>query len=268
MEIGPRSKFWRASKASYATNYSIARSATPTSRLRSSSNAGVTGDNRDDESYPASRWMVDRPRHIRRVLDYMLGSWSGHERIDAARIGMFGFSAGGYTALVAIGGVPDLKAIAQHCAEDQGGFACIFGVADGAGKPGAATRSAPIWIHEPRIRAAVVAAPGSGFAFEGQALAHVTIPVQLWAASNDQNVPFISSTAIILRALPRPPEFHEVEGAGHFAFLPPCDPKLKAALPEVWATTCIDAPGFDRAVFHQRFNTEIVTFFDKSLATH
>jgi len=31
-----------------------------------------TGDNYRDESYPASRWMVDRPRHIRLVLDYLL----------------------------------------------------------------------------------------------------------------------------------------------------------------------------------------------------
>ncbi len=222
-----------------------------------------TGDNSDDESYPASKWMVDRPRHISRVLDYMLSSWTGHEQIDAARIGTFGFSAGGYTVLVAIGGVPDLKAIAQHCAEDHSESACTLGIADGA-----ATEPAPIWVHDPRIRAAVVVAPGLGFAFDGQALAHVTIPVQLWAASNDQNVPYISNTAIIRRALPRPPEFHEVEGAGHFAFLPSCNPGLEAALPAVWAITCVDAPGFDRATFHQQFNSDIVTFFDRSLATH
>src|SRR5262249_42396039 len=52
-----------------------------------------TGDNGEDESYPASRWMIDRPRHISRVLDFMLADWSGHERIDALRIGIFGFSA-------------------------------------------------------------------------------------------------------------------------------------------------------------------------------
>lgn len=66
-----------------------------------------TGDNSEDKSYPASRWSVDRPRHIGRVIDFMLDRWGGRSRIDAERIGVFGFSAGGFTALVAAGGVPN-----------------------------------------------------------------------------------------------------------------------------------------------------------------
>ena len=38
----------------------------------------------------------------------MLASWPHHDALDPSRIGMFGFSAGGFTALVAIGGTPDL----------------------------------------------------------------------------------------------------------------------------------------------------------------
>src|SRR5215472_5226531 len=47
-----------------------------------------TGDNADDVSYPVSRTMADRPRHISRVLDYMLTRWEWHGRIDASRIGI------------------------------------------------------------------------------------------------------------------------------------------------------------------------------------
>jgi predicted dienelactone hydrolase len=216
-----------------------------------------TGDNRDDESAPAARWMVDRPRHIRRVIDYMLGRWPGHDQLDPRHIGMFGFSAGAYTALVSIGGVPDMGAATAHCAADPAEFACTLGVVSGR-------HTARDWVHDPRIMAAVVVAPGFGFAFGGDALAHVTIPVQLWAASGDRSVPYISNTAIVRRALPHPPEFHMVEGVGHFAFMPPCNPKLRMALPKIWEMICVDAPGFDRAAFHHQFNDAIVAFFTKS----
>jgi predicted dienelactone hydrolase len=223
-----------------------------------------TGDNSDDESYPLLEWMVERPRHISRVLDYMLDSWSGRALIDKSRIGMFGFSAGGYTALVSIGGIPDLVAMTKRCRQDPAELVCTLpGMAGIVEKSGTTT---PRWVHDRRIRGAVVAAPGVGFAFGGQALASVTVPVQLWAGSNDPNVPYVSNTAIVRRALPRAPEFHEVKGAGHFAFLPPCNPRLETALPKVWAMVCVDAAGFDRAAFHQQFNKEVVTFLAKSLA--
>jgi hypothetical protein len=36
------------------------------------------------------------------MIDYMLASWQHHEALSF-RVGMFGFSAGGFTAPVAIG---------------------------------------------------------------------------------------------------------------------------------------------------------------------
>ena len=38
--------------------------------------------------------LVERPRHVRSVVDHMLGAWAGHDRLDPARIGVFGFSVG------------------------------------------------------------------------------------------------------------------------------------------------------------------------------
>ncbi len=226
-----------------------------------------SGDNREDDSSPASpsRWMVDRPRHVSRVLDYMLAGWSGHGRIDASRIGIFGFSAGAYTALVAIGGVPDLKKASAHCAADPQELVCRLGMTSDFETPAVFKRPASVWTHDPRIKAAVLAAVGFGFAFDAKGLAQVTIPVQLWAASDDHNVPYASNTEAVRRSLPIPPEFHMVEGAGHFAFLPPCNPKLEAALPKIWAMVCVDPPGFDRAAFHRAFNREVVDFFRQTL---
>jgi hypothetical protein len=40
--------------------------------------------------------MFERPAHIKRLVDYMIGGWPDQARIDADKIGFFGFSRGGY----------------------------------------------------------------------------------------------------------------------------------------------------------------------------
>ncbi|MDQ7250594.1 alpha/beta hydrolase family protein [Dongia sedimenti] len=220
-----------------------------------------TGDNWEDESAEAWRWMVDRPRHISRVIDYMLSGWRAHARVDARRIGIYGFSAGAYTALVDIGGVPNIAEVAAHCAATPQELACRLVTASDLAKLNEAGRSGPIWVHDSRIKAAVLAAVGLGFAFDAQGLAEVEVPVQLWAAADDRNVPEAANTDAVRRLLPVPPEFHRVEKAGHFVFRPPCDPSLEAAEPKIWAMVCVDAPGFDRAAFHRTLNDEIIAFF-------
>jgi predicted dienelactone hydrolase len=224
-----------------------------------------TGNNAEDNSYPAARRNQDRPRHISRVLDFMLSGWSGRDRLDPARIGIFGFSAGGFTALVAIGGTPNLKLLVEHCRQAADEPACAAGEKNSSGTARPPGRPTPVWTHDPRIRAAVIASPGMGFAFDKAALARVAVPVQLWAAADDRVVPEATNTAIIRQALPSPPDFHRVEGAGHYAFLVPCDPGLETLKPEVWATICVDPPGFDRAVFHRQLDDDVAAFFRAQL---
>ncbi|WP_441695161.1 alpha/beta hydrolase family protein [Inquilinus sp. YAF38] len=224
-----------------------------------------TGNNYQDDSYPAARRMVDRPRHIARVLDHMLADWSGRDRLDPARIGIYGFSYGGFTALVAIGGTPDLRLLIQHCRQVPDEWVCKTGGPGVSEIPRTDELPSPVFVHDPRIRAAVIAAPGLGFAFDKAALASVTVPVQLWNGAEDERVPVATNAAVIRQALPTQPDFHVVEGAGHFAFLQPCPPKLKTLEPETWAMVCVDAPGFDRAAFHRRLNGDVTAFFRAQL---
>ncbi|MEY9351347.1 putative dienelactone hydrolase [Bradyrhizobium japonicum] len=53
--------------------------------------------------------LVERPTDMSRLIDYMLEGWPDASRIDPQRIGFYGFSFGGYTGLVVIGGNPDLR---------------------------------------------------------------------------------------------------------------------------------------------------------------
>jgi predicted dienelactone hydrolase len=73
-----------------------------------------TGDNYRDQSQFTQ--LDNRSRHIKALIDYVLASWPRHAAIDRARIGMFGFSAGGFTTLV-IGGTPDMTRVGPFCAE-------------------------------------------------------------------------------------------------------------------------------------------------------
>jgi len=210
-----------------------------------------TGDNFRDDSYVGTaRWLTERPRHMERVIEYMRSGWPEHTRLDG-RVGVFGFSAGAFTALVLIGGEPDLTRVAQHCRAAPELACSLF-----KGLP-TATPPRDAWVHDARISAAVVAAPGLGFSFEPSGLAHLTAPVQLWAGGDDRIVLAASNTALVRAQLPQSTEYHEVPGAGHMSFLTPC--------PGGPPTLCRDAEGFDRASFHARFNEEVISFFRENL---
>ena len=218
-----------------------------------------TGDTYDDQS-GATR-VVDRPRQLRRLVDYMTAEWAGHDRIDAGRVGAFGFSAGGFTTLVAIGGVPDLGAVGPHCQAHPGYFDCQL--LKRAGATMTVTAPSPdAWTHDPRIRAAVIAAPALGFTFSRDGLQAVHIPVQLWRDLDDHILPSPDYAEAVRANLPAPPELHLVERMDHFDFLAPCDDRLRRLAPAV----CQSEPGFDRAAFHEQFNASVTAFFKAHLA--
>jgi predicted dienelactone hydrolase len=114
-----------------------------------------TGDNFRDQSKMSQ--VVNRPRHVSRVLDYMLAVWLRRDRLDPDRVGIFGFSSGGFTALVSVGAVPDMARLGPHCTAHRQDFACRVIGERRVDPPANSPPSA--WIHDVRIKAAVVAAP-------------------------------------------------------------------------------------------------------------
>lgn len=215
------------------------------------------GDNYADKSRQTD--MPDRPRDLHRLIDYMVGDWRGHASVDAARIGAFGFSAGGFTVLAAAGGEPDFSRIRPHCQAKPANFDCVL--TRRAGKADLPATPAGAFVHDARIKAVVSAAPALGFTFAGGGLKGVTIPVQLWRAEHDHILPSPDYAEAARDALPTPPDYHVVAGADHFDFLAPCDPGLAQRAPEI----CASAPGFDRAGFHAAFDRDVVGFFVKTL---
>ncbi len=216
-----------------------------------------TGDNYADQS--RSTYVMDRPRHISRVLDHMLSTWDGHALVDPSRIGIFGFSSGGFTALASVGGVPDFAKIGPMCAQYPGDYVCGL-VARSGDNVTAPQTSAINGAADPRIKAAVVVAPALGFTFSPDGLKNVKVPVQLWRAENDVIVPHPRYAEAVRLSLPQAPDYHVVASAGHFDFLAPCSSALASVAPPI----CTSAVGFDRAAFHVSFNAAVVSFFSKT----
>ena len=216
-----------------------------------------TGDNYKDQSRATQ--LVDRPRSVHAVIGYMLKTWTGRSAIDPAKIGMFGFSSGGFTTLVSVGGVPDLQKIMPYCASHAESYVCQLLTAHATTDVRHVQDAS--WIADPRIKAAVIAAPALGFTFTRSGLKDVLIPIQLWRAEDDHVLPAPDYAEAVRDALPRPPDYHVIPGADHFDFLAPCTEALADAAPVI----CQERGGFNRTAFHQAFNQDVVRFFEHAL---
>lgn len=217
------------------------------------------GDTFDDQSKVLQLWR--RPAQLHRLVDYMLDDWHAHAQLDAKRVGAFGFSNGGFTVLVAAGAMPDLSSIAPFCDTHPDQDLCRALQHAGVDPHALAKVPDDAWVHDPRIDAIAIAAPAFGFAFGNAGLRGVQVPVQLWSAAQDRHQPHPYYDEAVRDHLPHAPNYHPVADAGHYDFLPPCDARLLRLRPDL----CSSLPGFDRAVFHDRFNTDVVRFFRENL---
>ena len=214
------------------------------------------GDNYRDQSRATA--MSDRPAALSALIGWMLDASPLRGALHPERVGAFGFSSGGFTVLAAAGGEPDLTRMANHCQAHPGNFDCALT----ASHPIPASTLAARWVHDPRIKAVVSAAPALGFAFGQTGLAGITARVQLWKAADDEILPGDDYAEAVHRDLGRPHDYRVVAGARHFDFLTPCD----APPPGGAEALCASAPGFDRRAFHRDFNAAVVAFFARQLA--
>ncbi|HEU4850693.1 MAG TPA: dienelactone hydrolase family protein [Telluria sp.] len=217
-----------------------------------------TGDNYADQgSVGSASYLGSRTTELSAAIDHMLTRWPERARIDPNRIGAYGFSAGGLTVLTAAGARPDLAYVATYCAKAKE-FACDLLRQAGSPLLDAGAKVDDKWASDARIKAAVVAAPGLGFALRADGFANVNVPVQLWSAEHDTSVPYATNTGPVREALGPRAEYHEVRGAGHFSFLVPCGLLGPPLL-------CKDAEEFDRKAFHAAMNRSVVAFFDRHM---
>jgi predicted dienelactone hydrolase len=192
--------------------------------------------------------------------------------IDPNRIGVAGFSAGGYAALMVAGAIPRFDLYVGYCErhpqdpdcglleklESQGtataALAALQASVDHWGKP-----------DDSRVKAAFAMAPLS-LVFDKASLAHVDRPVFLYYGQDDQVLPPQENVLHIAPLIKTLAGIQMIPKAGHYVFLAPCSPQLSKDAPDI----CTDPPSVDRVTAHLRINASALAFFRKSLdvATH
>jgi predicted dienelactone hydrolase len=209
----------------------------------------------DEEATDQIGVFHSRPRHVSRVISYMTETWTDRRRIDAQAVGVFGFSRGGYTALVLGGAVPSASAAASRfCGFWRSLFTPVCGQLS-------ANSLGLISQTDSRVKA-VVAADALNL-FEGSSFRTVKIPIQLWASELGGAGVRQEHTELLQKWVPQAGPMGLAKGAGHFAFLAPCSEELRQEA----STICEDPAGFDRQKWHGAMNQAVATFFRSAFRT-
>lgn len=225
------------------------------------------GDNYRDRSMIAdTRYFHERPRQVSRVLDALLADPDWGPRIDPARIGAAGHSAGGYTVAALAGARPDVNRLQAHCRAVGDDPACAFrDPSYGVMQPTATPLRLPDSvvaggeIADPRIKAVVMMASLGAVVVPGS-LAATQARVRLIGAGQDEALARRFHHDALAAELPAS-AVSIVEGAGHYSFIAPIEPAMRGALGPV----AKDPPGFDRAAFQARLAPELAQWFAGAL---
>jgi predicted dienelactone hydrolase len=210
---------------------------------------------RDPAAWRGDRSLVGREYDLRAALDAVLADPVFGAHVDRDRIGVAGFSLGGYTALLLAGARPDLSRFGTYC-RDTGAAPATCAEGPPAIRPGLG------FFRDHRIKAAYLMAPGPGYFFTREGMADVSIPVHIDDPAEDEVLVRPFAAERIRDLLPPPPEYVLVPGAGHYAYLAPCPEQLRQQTPQL----CTDPPGLQRAGFHAELAAEMADFFRRVLA--
>jgi predicted dienelactone hydrolase len=231
---------------------------------------------RDTSGVGSIEVLAGRPIQVKATISTLLADPRWKALVDPGRIGVAGFSAGGYTSLMIAGAkprfvrfiafcdrYPDDKDVCGHRAEFEASaakqgktMAQVFNEMQGQlGRYGDTA--------DPRVKAVFAMAPLS-LIFDEHSFDNVHIPVYLYYGENDHVLPPEANAKHIQPLLPTLAGVKEIPKADHWVFLPPCSPELVKEIPAM----CRDPQGVDRAKAHAQINADALAFFRKTLDMH
>lgn len=236
------------------------------------------GDNASDHRPGSFDSPKRRPREVSAAIDAVVGDPRFGPLLEADRVGVYGFSSGGLTALVFAGGRWSPQRFVRHCdahlADDWHFCTGVITSLTGGWLDGLKQWIARREIHrrfdddtgtyghaDPRVAAVVAAAPAAAV-FDLDTLARPAVPLGLVILGRDRwLVPRFHGEAV-LAACRVCERVAEVPSAGHGAMLSPLPPGLRGVLGEMLN----DPPGFDRAGAMPEVDRRIADFFERHLA--
>lgn len=216
-----------------------------------------TGDNFRDASLAGPESFKRRPGEVSRVIDALAADPAWRARLDLQRVGVYGMSAGGVSALSLAGARWRVLSLVRHCqqhAQDDKGF-CFNGLTDPAkvaerqarydaarGVPelflpaelkawhgGRAVETGDDPRPDPRVAAVAVAVPVSAI-FDAASLARIRIPVGVVSASEDTMLVPAYHSSHVLRHCGSCRLLMELKGATHLDVLSPWPAQVARAV--------------------------------------
>jgi predicted dienelactone hydrolase len=199
------------------------------------------GNNGLDKMTVAGATMFwDRPGDLEAALERVKTDPEIAAHMDLKRLGVAGFSAGGFTALAAAGARVDLKRFVAFCTAhpDDGVCAPQKELAVTQEQAMAALSSpelAPEAAHAGDdhairgVRAAFAMAPAIVQAFDPASLTAINVPVAIILGAADPVAPPHTNGGVAARAIPRA-QLKALPGVGHYDFLATCSEAARARI--------------------------------------
>jgi len=211
----------------------------------------------------------DRVEDLRAALAAVKADPAIAPHLDLDRIGVAGFSAGGFTALVSVGARVNVTRLLAFCRQNPTDGVCApqkefaFSQEDAqralAAPPLAAEAAHAGDDHRiPGIRAAFVIAPAIIQALPPESLARITAPVAIVLGDADPVAPPATNGLVAARAIPNA-QLRVLPAVGHYDFLSTCTPAGVAVVP-----LCVMKAPQDPT--HQAAIDMAVAFFNRTLA--
>jgi predicted dienelactone hydrolase len=235
------------------------------------------GDNFKDKSLSGPQSWKLRPGEVSRAIDAVAHDARFKSLVDFQRVGVYGMSAGGHTALSLAGGRWSPSRLKAHCtahlAEDYHGCVGLSDTLTG-GAFDTMKKSIALWVisaklndpawytHSDKRIAAVVAAVPFASDFDLNSLTRPRVPLGLVTARLDKWLLPRFHSDRVLAACTTCERIADFARGGHGAVLSPMPPGLSGLAYELVR----DPPGFDRSET-KTVNQKIVGFFRKHLAS-
>lgn len=234
-------------------------------------------DNYKDDGNPGPDSWAMRPAEVSRAIDAVARDARFAPLLQLDKVGMYGMSAGGHTALSLAGGRWSPAGFQQHCEANlvDDFQSCVGLITRLTGGPfdGLKKWAALFVIRhrfddaawrthtDPRIAAIVAGVPSSAD-FDMASLAAPRVPLGLITAQQDRwLVPRFHSDRVLAACLPRCERVADMPAGGHGALLSPPPPGLTGLIGDMLN----DPPGFDRAGVMPEVNRKTTAFFSTHL---
>ncbi|TAF65018.1 MAG: dienelactone hydrolase [Cytophagales bacterium] len=222
---------------------------------------GNTFDNKIPE-YFVRYW--ERPLDISYVLTYLLSDSTLSKYINKDKIGMVGFSFGGYTSLALAGAELNCNLFKAISKTDQGKKEFNIPELGDLRKliENIPCDSVQISFKDNKIKAFVALAPALGLGFNNiEQTRNIDSPILIIGAENDEITPIQSNAQNYNNLIPNS-IFIKLEGkVGHYIFLNEGNEGLKKEAKKYYK----DHKNINRVAIHENVEREVINFFNKTI---